>query len=94
MNPNTNSLEHLLAFLPKLDQHKIFFRPSKPRDEAIMFEPSYRRASRAEIVVPGERWEVEFFSDGHTEGEIFGPSSGVIGEASLERLWTQFSDAQ
>jgi hypothetical protein len=89
-----NSLENLLEFLRQLDHHKIFFRLSRPRDEAIMVEPSYRRASRVEIVVPGERWEVEFFSDGHTEIEIFGPSSGVIGEANLERLWTQFSDAE
>jgi hypothetical protein len=79
-----NSLENLLEFLRKLDQHKIFFRLSRPRDEAIMVE----------IVVPGERWEVEFFADGHTEIEIFGPSSGVINEANLERLWTQFSDTE
>jgi hypothetical protein len=79
-----NSLENLLEFLRKLDRHKIFFRLSRPRDEAIMVE----------IVVPGERWEVEFFADGHTEIEIFGPSSGVINEANLERLWTQFSDAE
>jgi hypothetical protein len=86
MNENspTNSLENLLAFLRKPDQHKIFFRISRPRDEAIMVE----------IVVPGERWEVEFFSDGHTEIEMFGPSSGVIDGANLERLWTQFSDAE
>jgi hypothetical protein len=79
-----NPLENLIEFLRKLDQHKIFFRLSRPRDEAIMVE----------IVVPGERWEVEFFADGHTEIEIFGPSSGVINEANLERLWTQFSDAE
>ena len=89
-----NALEKPLASLRRLDHHKIFFRLSRPRDEAIMVEPSYRRASGVEITVPGERWEVEFFSDGHTEIEIFGPSSGVIGEANLERLWMQFSDAE
>lgn len=46
-----------------------------------------------EIVVPGERWGVEFFSDGHTEIEVFGPSSGVIDETNLERLWAQFVGA-
>jgi hypothetical protein len=85
MNENQfgNTLENLLAFLRKLDQHKVFFRLSRPRDEAIMVE----------IVVPGERWEVEFFADGHTEIEVFGPSSGMLDEANLERLWTHFSDA-
>ncbi len=26
--------------------------------------------------------------------KIFGPGSGVIGEACLEQLWMQFSDAE
>jgi hypothetical protein len=82
-NLSENPLENLLGSLRKLDQHRIFFRLSRPRDEAIMVE----------VVVPGERWEVEFFADVRQEIEIFGPSSGVIDEANLERLWTQFSDA-
>jgi hypothetical protein len=81
-NRPAHTLENLLEFLRQLDQHKIFFRLSRPRDEAIMVE----------ITVPGERWEVEFFADGHTEIEIFSPSSGVIDGANLERLWRQFSD--
>jgi hypothetical protein len=82
-NLKQNPLENLLAFLAKLDHHKIFYRLSRPRSEAIMVE----------IAVPGERWEVEFFGDGHLEIEIFGPGSSMSDGASLERLWTQFSDA-
>ena len=50
-----------------------------------MVEPSFRQAARV---------EPSFRRAAGTEIEIFGPTSGVIGEASLERLWMQFSDAE
>jgi hypothetical protein len=37
------------------------------------------------IAVPGERWEVEFFSDGRLEVEVFGMSSGVR-SATVEEI--------
>lgn len=80
MNPPTNPLEKLLDFLRRLDGAKIFYRLSRPRTEAVMVE----------IVVPGERWEVEFFADAHVE--VFGSSTGVIGEDTLETLFARHSD--
>ncbi len=80
-----NALENPPTFLRQSDHHKIFFRPSKPCDEAIMVEPSFRRAARV---------EPSFRRAAGTKIEIFGPTSGVIGEASLERLWMQFSAAE
>ena len=45
-----------------------------------------------EIVVPGERWEVEFFGDGQVEVEVF-KSPGIIGgEEELDRLFREFGD--
>lgn len=77
-----NSLQKLLDFLSDLDAHKIFFKLARNRPEAIMVE----------IVVPGERWEVEFFADGNIDVEVFGPSPGIIGgEAELRRLFDEFS---
>ena len=90
-----NALENLPTFLRQSDHHKIFFRPSKPCDEAIMVEPSFRRAARVEPSFRrAARVEPSFRRAAGTEIEIFGPTSGVIGEASLERLWMQFSDAE
>ena len=80
-----NALENPPTFLRQSDHHKIFFRPSKPCDEAIMVEPSFRRAARV---------EPSFRRAAGTEIEIFGPSPGVIGGACLERLWMQFLDAE
>ncbi len=78
-----NPLRKLLDFLPSLDERKIYYRLSRVRPEAIMVE----------IAVPGERWEVEFFSDGHVEVEVFGPSPGIVGgEEALRRLFEEFSD--
>ncbi len=81
MNPSVNPLEKLLNFLLRLDDAKIFYRLSRPRTEAVMVE----------IVVPGERWEVEFFADAHVEVEVFGSSSGVIDEDALEGLFKRHS---
>jgi hypothetical protein len=80
-----NSLQKLLDFLDELEQRKISFTLRRSRSGTIMVE----------IAVPGERWEVEFFADGHVEIEVFrggGPDSGLEGEVALERLFTNFSD--
>ncbi len=78
-----NSLEKLLGLLTDLDKRKIFHRLSQVRPEAVMVE----------VAVPGERWEIEFFADGHLEIEIFGKSEGIVGgEETLVRLFDEFSD--
>jgi len=78
-----NTLQKLLDFLSGLDDRRIFHRLSRVRREAIMVE----------IAVPGERWEAEFFADGHVEVEVFGPSQGVVGgEEYLQRLYEEFGD--
>jgi hypothetical protein len=80
----TNSLQKLLDFLDQLEQRKIYFTLGCSRTEAIMVR----------IDVPGERWEVEFFADGHVEVEVFrsgGPDAGLEGEDALERLFAVHS---
>jgi hypothetical protein len=82
MNNLDNPLEKLLNFTQRLDAVKIHYRLSRPRNEAIMVE----------IAVPGERWEVEFFADSHVEVEVFGGSTGVVGEERLQSLFDRHSD--
>jgi hypothetical protein len=77
-----NPLEKLLDFLSQLDRHKIFFKLTRIRDEAIMVE----------IAVPGERWEVEFFGDGRVEVEVFKSPGVTGGEEELERLLRDFGE--
>ena len=40
-----------------------------------------------EVAIPGERWEVEFFADGHVEVEKFIGQAEILGEEELERLF-------
>ena len=76
-------MQRLLDFLSALDERKISHKLTRVRPEAIMVE----------IAVPGERWEVEFFAEGHVEVEVFGLSPGIIGgEESLQRLFDEFSN--
>jgi hypothetical protein len=78
-----NPLQKLLDFLIELDNRKISYQLSNPRDYAIMVE----------VAVPGERWEAEFFADGHVEVEIFRSVDGIIGgEEALLDLLTRHSD--
>jgi hypothetical protein len=83
MSEGPDNLQKLLDFLEKLEEHHIFFRLDQCRREAIMVR----------IDVPGERWEVEFMSDGSIETEVF-RSDGEIasGENSFDRLFRKFSD--
>ncbi len=76
-------MEKLLGFLSELEERNIFYRLSHVREETIMVE----------IAVPGERWEVEFFADGHLEVETFlANPAGIEGEEAIQRLFDQFSD--
>jgi hypothetical protein len=80
-----NGLQKLLHFMKRLDASKIHYWLDRPRDEAAMVR----------VDVPGERWEVEFFVDGHIEVEVFksgGPGAGLEGEEALDRLFREFSD--
>lgn len=69
----TNALQSVLDFLVALDRAGIFYRLSRPRGEALMVEAA----------IPGERWEVEFFADGHVEVERFRTVDGVRSDPAL-----------
>jgi len=73
----------LFDFLRRLEQAKIFFKLERIRDQTIMVH----------VVVPGQRWEVEFFEDGEVEIEIF-RSNGVVDETDnvLQSLFDDFGE--
>lgn len=75
------SIKKLIAFLEELEDRKIFFLLNKIRDSILV-----------EISVPGERWEVEFFADGHIEAERFISTGNIYDESVLEVLFREFSD--
>ena len=81
-----DSLQQLLDFLQRLEAQKIHFTLEHNRDEALMVL----------IAVPGEHWEVEFFTGGGVEVEIFRSDGRVLGDldaqAALNRLFAVHGD--
>lgn len=80
--PTGSSLADLAAFLRRLEVGHIHFTLASVREGAVLVQ----------VAVPGERWEVEFFSDRAAEVEVF-RSDGSVGDSSLlERLFTDHGD--
>lgn len=77
-----NAMQTLLDFLGALERQRLFFRLSRVREETIMVE----------VAVPGARWEVEFFANGHVEVEVFNSSTGIEGEEALARLFAKHAE--
>lgn len=73
--------EKLLLFLQKLEKQGISYSLAHHRDEAVMVN----------VVVPGERWEVEFLSDGSVEVEKFISNGNMAGEEALSELFARYS---
>ena len=71
------SFQKLLDFLTKLNEQKCPYRLSCWRDEAIMVE----------LATPGDRWEIEFFADGHVEIERFRSNGSIVDESALAELF-------
>ncbi len=75
-----NAMQKLLDFLARLGEQKVPYRLASWRDEAVMVE----------LAVPGERWEIEFFADGHVEVERFRSAGDIADESALTELFTYF----
>lgn len=73
-----SSFQKLLDFLAKLGERKIPYRLSCWREEAIMVE----------LATPGERWEIEFFADGHVEVERFRSDGRIADESAFADLFS------
>ena len=77
-----NSLQKLLDFLDRLELNQIHFALARYRSEALMVC----------VNVPGEKWEAEFFADGHVEVEVCRMDGYIRGEEELERLFAENSE--
>ena len=80
----SNIFDKLVSFLQSLEQQKIVYTLAHNRDEAIMVI----------VAVPGERWEVEFLSNGSVEVEKFISNGEIAGEESLNELFARYSEQE
>lgn len=79
---DTFELSNLLEFLNKLEDKNIYYQLNKIREEAIMVE----------VVVSGQRWEVEFLEDGTVYVEKFISDKNFYDESEFDVLFREFSD--
>ena len=76
-----NTLGKALAFLDQLEAAKIWYRLDHVRDSLLVM-----------TALPGERWEVEFFEDGHVEVERFVSTGSIETESALDTLFARYAD--
>ncbi len=68
--------------IARLNAARIHHSITSIRDDAIMIDAA----------VPGERWEIEVFEDGHVEIERFRSDGEIADETALADLFARFSD--
>ena len=79
-----NVFDKLVVFLQNLEQQKVSYMLGHHRDKAIMVT----------VVMPGERWEVEFLSSGLVEVEKFISNGEIAGEEALGELFTKYLEPE
>ena len=81
---STTVFTNLVAFLEKLEQQHISYTLAHNREEALTVF----------VAVPGERWEIEFRSDGSIEIEKFISTGEIHDAGSLGELFARYADQE
>jgi hypothetical protein len=68
--------------IARLNAARIFHTISSIRDGAILIDAA----------VPGERWEIEVFDDGHVEIERYRSDGEIADETALAALFARASE--
>jgi hypothetical protein len=74
----------LTTFLKRLEGAHIHYSLACHREDVLMVL----------VTVPGERWEVEFWTDGSIEVERFVSNGEICSEDTLSELWTKYADPE
>ena len=72
----------LYALLQQLDRARIHYTLTRVRDDTVMIVAS----------VPGRYYEIEVFSDGTLEVEVFPTTAEIGGQEVLDDLFANYSD--
>ena len=70
--------------IAKLNAAKIFHTITSIREGALLIDAA----------IPGERWEIEVFEDGHLEIERYRSTGEIADELALIDLFESFPDHQ
>ncbi len=81
---NFNRFPKLKNFLTQLEKNKIHYTLTNHRDEVIMVT----------VVIPGQRWEIEFFENGLVELEKFKTSNDIEEVSFLSQIFVNLLESQ
>lgn len=73
---------NIFELLNKLEENEIFYKLSRIREDSVLVE----------AVIPGQRWEIELFEDGHLEIEKFISDGEFYDESELKNLFLKDSN--
>lgn len=76
------STHKLFSIADALSVASIYFSLHRTRDNAVTIL----------AVVPGERWEIDVFDDGHVDVEVFRSTGTIEGESFLTALIARHSE--
>jgi hypothetical protein len=79
--PSRPTMKPLIAFLRRLEKSNLAYSLESTADDSITVL----------VVLPGERWEVQFLEDGNIAAEKFVSDGTLYDERELENL---FLDAE
>ncbi len=77
-----HTIGDLTTFAERLDEAGISYQLMIYRADAVSFF----------IAVPGERWEVDYLSDGTVDVEVFKSDDTDLDAAKLDDLFARYSD--
>ncbi len=79
---NGTKIESVLALLQRLQIACICYTLAHNQEDAITIQ----------VVVPGQRWEIDFYVNGTIDIEIFKSDGAIRDISALETLFRDFSD--
>ena len=75
------TIKSFVEFLEMLDNRNIYYKLNKVRDSIMV-----------EVAVPGQRWEIEFMSNGSIEIEKFLSDGEIYGYSEIKKMFEDFSE--
>lgn len=75
------TIKSFVQFLEMLDNRNIYYKLNKVRDSIMV-----------EVAVPGQRWEIEFMSNGSIEIEKFLSDGEIYGYSEIKKMFEDFSE--
>ena len=75
------TIKSFVQFLEMLDNRNIYYKLNKVRDSIMV-----------EVAVPGQRWEIEFISNGSIEIEKFLSDGEIYGYGEIKKMFEDFSE--